>query len=167
MENKTQTKTHWKKLTNPDYLGAYDFQPNEERVATIKEVKMQTVTGADGKKEECIVAYFKEPFKPMILNATNCKTITKLFKTPYIQDWADKKIVIVVRQVKAFGEMVDALRIKDENANSNVNSNIEERARIHIKNSRTLEDLAKVKNYLITPELKSLYKLKMEELTNV
>ena len=44
---------------------------------------------------------------------------------------------------------------------------LEERAKLHIKNSRTLEDLAKVKDYLTTPELKNLYKLKMEELTNV
>lgn len=24
------SKTHWKKLTNPDYLGAYAFDPGEE-----------------------------------------------------------------------------------------------------------------------------------------
>lgn len=24
-------KTHWKKYTNPDYLGAYAFQPGEEK----------------------------------------------------------------------------------------------------------------------------------------
>jgi len=24
--------THWKKLTNPDYLGAYDFAIGEERI---------------------------------------------------------------------------------------------------------------------------------------
>jgi hypothetical protein len=160
-----ENKTHWKKLTNPDYLGAYDFQPNEERTVTIKEVKRQTVTGMDGKKEECTVAYFKENYKPMILNATNCKTITKVLKTPYIQDWGNNQVIIVVKQVKAFGEVVDALRIKDQAPNGN--QNVTERAKTHIQNSRTLEDLAKVKDYLSTEELRKLYAKKLEELSHV
>jgi hypothetical protein len=48
----------------------------------------------------------------MILNKTNCKTITKVYKTPYIEDWANRKIQIYVEQVKAFGDIVEALRIK-------------------------------------------------------
>jgi hypothetical protein len=57
----------------------------------------------------------------------------------------------------------------DGNAASNQKpkDDVTERAKIHIQKSRTLEDLAKVKDYLSTPELKNLYKLKMEELTNV
>jgi len=43
----TQEKklTHWKTLTNPDYIGAYDFQPKEERTLTIKSVANEIVTG--------------------------------------------------------------------------------------------------------------------------
>lgn len=107
-------KRHWKQLTNPDYIGAYDFQPGEERIVTIKEVKRQQVTGPDGKKEECTVCYFEEPYKPMILNVTNCKMITKLCDTPYIEDWTGKSFKLVVAKVKAFGDVVDALRIKSE-----------------------------------------------------
>ena len=107
-----QTHTHWKKLNNPDYLGAYAFDPGEEITATIAQVKQELVTGADGKKEQCIVAHFKENnLKPLILNATNCKTITNLFKTPYIEDWGGKKISMHVEQVRAFGDMVDAVRV--------------------------------------------------------
>lgn len=73
-------KTHWKKLTNPDYLGSYAFQPGEEKTVTIKEVKRELVfnPSASG-KEECTVAYFVEDIKPMILNTTNCKTIAKVW----------------------------------------------------------------------------------------
>lgn len=107
-----QTHTHWKKLNNPDYLGAYAFDPGEEITATIAQVKQELVTGADGKKEQCIVAHFQESnLKPLILNATNCKTITNLFKTPYIEDWGGKKISMHVEQVRAFGDMVDAVRV--------------------------------------------------------
>ena len=107
--------THWKKLTNPDYLGAYAFDPGEEKVGTIAYVREESVIGADGKKEDCTVAHFTEKdLKPLILNATNCKAITKLYKSPFIEDWAGKRIVMRVQQVKAFGEVVDAVRIKPE-----------------------------------------------------
>ena len=107
--------THWKKLNNPDYLGAYAFDPGEEKVGTIAYVRQESVMGADGKKEECTVAHFTEKeLKPLILNVTNCKAITKLYKSPYIEDWAGKAIVMRVQNVKAFGEVVEAVRIKPE-----------------------------------------------------
>ena len=107
--------THWKQLTNPDYIGAYAFEPNEEKTGTIAYVREEQVIGSDGKKEECIVAHFTEKeLKPLILNVTNCKMISKLYKTPYIEDWAGKRITMRVQQVKAFGDVVDAVRIKPE-----------------------------------------------------
>lgn len=108
------SKTHWKKLTNPDYLGAYSLEPGQELNLTIKNVVRQQVTGADGKKEECTVAYFTENVKPMILNVTNCKTIQKLYDNPYIEDWSGKKVTIYATKVKAFGESVEALRIRNK-----------------------------------------------------
>lgn len=106
------SKTHWKKLTNPDYLGAYAIEDGIDIIATIKIVKSEVVTGPDGKKEECMVAHFKENIKPMILNATNAEAISKLYKTPYIEDWSNCRIQIGVEKVKAFGEIVEALRIR-------------------------------------------------------
>ena len=107
--------THWKQLTNPDYLGAYAFEPGEEKIGTIAYVRTESVMGADGKKEDCTVAHFSEKeLKPLILNVTNCKAISKLYKTPYIEDWAGKRITMRVQPVKAFGEVVDAVRIKPE-----------------------------------------------------
>lgn len=106
-----ETKTHWKKLTNPNYLGAYSLDPGEERVIEIVSVQREMVQGSDGKKEECTVATLKDS-KPMILNATNCKALHGLFKSPYIEDWKGKRAIVFAMQVKAFGEVVDALRIK-------------------------------------------------------
>ena len=111
-----ENKTHWKKLTNPDYLGSYDFQPKEERVVKILSVKREMVTGPENRKEECTVAVL-ENSKPIILNKTNCKTITKVHGTPYIEDWKDIHITLYVSQVKAFGEVVDALRVKPTKPN--------------------------------------------------
>lgn len=107
------SKTHWKKLNNPDYLGAYALEPGQELVATIKVVRKEMVTGPDGKKEECTVVHFAEKeIKPLILNTTNAKTIQKIYKTPYIEEWQGRKIQLYVETVRAFGEMVEALRIR-------------------------------------------------------
>lgn len=107
-----QEKTHWKKLVNPDYLGSYSFQPNEEKILTIKEIKRDKVIGNGGKKQECTICFFVENEKPMILNRLNSKIITKIYSTPYIEEWITKKIQIYVEKVDAFGETVDALRVR-------------------------------------------------------
>lgn len=106
--------THWKKLTNPNYLGAYSIENGQDLILTIKYVQEEKVTGTDGKKDDCVVCHFVENAKPMILNATNMKTITKLYKTPYIEEWSGKKIQIGVEKVKAFGDVVEALRVRNK-----------------------------------------------------
>ena len=105
-------KTHWKKLTNPDYLGAYALEDGKDVVLTINHVREEVVTGTGGKKDNCVVCHFAENVKPMILNATNMKTITSLLGTPYIEDWSGKKIQIGVEKVKYAGDLVDALRVR-------------------------------------------------------
>lgn len=105
------SETHWKKLTNPDYLGSYAFDPGEEKIVTIESVGLENVMGAEGRTSECIVAHLAGE-KPLILNKTNCKAITKLLKTPYIEEWAGHRIVLAVQTVRAFGEDVEAVRVK-------------------------------------------------------
>ena len=108
----SESKTHWKKLHNPDYLGAYSLEPGKDMILTIKTVKNEQVTGPDNRKEECMVMNFIENVKPMIVNATNAKVIEKLYKTPYIEEWSGQKIQLFADKIKAFGDVVDALRIR-------------------------------------------------------
>lgn len=107
-------KTHWKKLTNPLYLGAYSIEDGQDLILTISMVRVEKVVGPDGKAEECIVAHFTDSpdKKPMILNSTNCKTIAKLLGTSYIEEWAGKSIQVGIERVKAFGDVVEALRVR-------------------------------------------------------
>ena len=104
-------KTHWKQLQNPLYIGAYSLQPGEERIVEIEKVVKEQVKGSDGKAEDCTVAYLKAE-KPMILNATNCKILSKVYGSPYIQDWIGKSVTIYAEKIKAFGDTVEALRIR-------------------------------------------------------
>lgn len=105
------SETHWKKLTNPNYLGAYAFAPGEEKIVTIESVAQESVIGAEGRSDVCIVAHLVGE-KPLILNKTNCKAISKLLGTPYIEEWAGHRITLAVQKVKAFGEDTDAVRVK-------------------------------------------------------
>lgn len=109
-------KTHWKKLDNPDYLGAYALHPGQDLIVQIKSVGQEEVYNpTSNKKETCTVAHFTDRnIKPMILNVTNCKTISKLYDTPYIEDWQGKYIALYIAKVKAFGETVEALRVRSK-----------------------------------------------------
>ena len=103
------SETHWKKLTNPEYLGAYAFNPGEEKIVTIDHVTQEELIGENGKASLCIVAYLQNE-KPLVLNKTNCKAISKLLKTPYIEEWAGARIALCVQMVKAFGEDVETVK---------------------------------------------------------
>lgn len=106
------SQTHWKKLSNPNYLGAYSLDDGKDIVLTIKKVQQEQVVGSDGKREDCIVCHWAENEKPMILNVTNCKAISKLLGTPYIEQWTGHKVQIGIEAVSAFGTVTDALRIR-------------------------------------------------------
>lgn len=105
---------HWKKLINPDYLGAYSLYDRGDLILTIAGVKVETVHGPDGKKEDCPVCRWKEREKPMILNVTNMKTITKLAGSPNTDDWPGTRVTLTVEKVRSFGDIVDALRVRPE-----------------------------------------------------
>lgn len=104
------TKTHWKKLTNPTYLGSWDFEQNEERTLTIKSVRKETVKDQAGKDDEVVIMEFTTGL-PMILNKTNLKATEKSTGTPIIEEWVTKNVTLYTTMIRAFGENVDALRI--------------------------------------------------------
>lgn len=103
-------KTHWKKLHNPDYIGAYAFQPGEVKTLTIKGAEQRPVMGSNGKAEDCMVVEFAEE-KPLVCNVTNAKAISAATGSAYIEDWVGHKIQLRTEQVKAFGSVTDAVRV--------------------------------------------------------
>lgn len=106
------SRTHWKALVNPDYIGAYALPDGEDLTVTIEFVRREEVTGTGGKKEECTVARLVDQ-KPMILNMTNSKMIAKLYG-PFIEDWAGQQITLYASSTKLAGEMVECLRIRPQ-----------------------------------------------------
>lgn len=105
-----ETRTHWKKLVDPRYIGAYALPNGNDLVVTIEVVRSEEITMMGGKKEVHSIMYLKGQ-KPMILNATNSKSIHKLYG-PYIEDWMGKQITLYGSTAKLGGELVECLRIR-------------------------------------------------------
>lgn len=105
---------HWRSLTDLDHLRAELFQPGEEKVLTIKEVKREHVTATTGEVESKPVAHFVEPgVLPMVLNVTNCKIIEKLYGTGNVFEWVGKKVQVFATTTRVGKETVPCLRIRN------------------------------------------------------
>lgn len=109
-------KTHWREIKQTDYLGGHDLSDGKggfkDIIVTIKKAHKKKVSDIHGDETDELILEFADATKPMILNVTNSRTLSKLFKSSYIEDWAGKEIQIGTQKVKAFGEMHDALRIR-------------------------------------------------------
>ncbi|MCK5341850.1 MAG: hypothetical protein KAR20_00520 [Candidatus Heimdallarchaeota archaeon] len=134
--------THWKKNFNYDFIGSYIFDSEDgEMTLTIETTKMDEVKNDRGQTERVFVATFKETdAKPMILNKTNCKIISKMY-TPFIENWLGKKITLYKDNVSAFGEVVEALRIRKIKPTTTMT---ESEAVKKVQSCQTLNDLRSI-----------------------
>ena len=87
---------HYKGMMGKPYLGHWDLNPEEDLVLTIKEVKPEIVKNKQGEKERAIL-YFKEPYKPMVLNTENGDMIVSLYKTGDPKAWIGKQIQVYIK----------------------------------------------------------------------
>jgi len=115
-------KTHYRKAFNSPYLSSADIV--EPTVLTVKHVKLEA-DKSKKTKDHFNTAYFVEseirkgePLKPMILNATNSKTMSKLADSKFIDDWNGIKITVYVDHNVRFGkETMDGLRVSPNKPN--------------------------------------------------
>jgi len=109
------TKTHWRKLHNPDYLGSWDLTDSEgkfiELVVQFTSIESKLIKNIDGEKYKAI-GYLKQFKKPMIVNIVNSKKIESVLGSECIEDWVGKNLTLYVTKVKSPQGVVDALRFK-------------------------------------------------------
>lgn len=109
-------KTHYRKAFDSPYLSSADIV--EPTTLTIRCVKLE-LDRTKKTKDHFNTAYFVENeirkgevLKPMILNATNSKTIKKIANSPFIDDWNNLKVTVYVDHNVKFGrETLEGLRI--------------------------------------------------------
>lgn len=95
------------------YLGSWDVMDGEI-VLTIADFKEEMVEGDGGRKQKKCILYFAEQgVKPLVCNLTNRKTLARLYHTTDSAKLKGKLVKIGTDQVKAFGGIHDALRIRN------------------------------------------------------
>src|SRR5690606_25043742 len=108
--------THYRKVFDSPYLSSMDVvDPITLTIARVTQEADKTKKS----KETFNTAYFAEKFirdgeklKPMILNATNSKTMAKLVGSPFIEDWTGVRVTVYVERGIKFGhDKVDGLRL--------------------------------------------------------
>ena len=109
-------KTHYRKAFDSPYLSSADIV--EPTVLTVARVALEAHK-TKKTKDLFNTAFFAErdlrpgeKLKPMILNATNSKTMRQLTGSPFIDDWQNTRITVYVDHNVRFGkESVEGLRI--------------------------------------------------------
>ena len=110
----TERKYKNYKSFNSNYIGGWTFADGD-KVFTIKDVREQLVRNEKNQSgEEKLCVFFEEIDKPMVLNSTNNDTITSVVGSSLFDDWIGKKILIGTAKVRAFGDVWDAVRVRDE-----------------------------------------------------
>ena len=104
---------HWRNEFQSNYLGSQHFLDGKDKVLTIRSVKAEDLMTTDGSSKHSLVCQWMEDQLPMVLNKTNARQIAKLLKENDYTKWSGKRIQIYVdHAVKAFGDIVDGLRIR-------------------------------------------------------
>jgi hypothetical protein len=111
-----EEKTHYRKAFDSPYLSSADIV--EPTVLTVKFVRFEP-DRTKKTKDSFNTAHFVEQelrkgekLKPMILNASNSKTMKALTGSPFLEDWVNVRITVYVDHNVRFGkETVEGLRI--------------------------------------------------------
>lgn len=101
----------YRKYLDKNFLGSWDVPDDGDLVLTIDHAERNEVQNERGKETKTVL-YFKEDYKPMILNKVNPESISKALGSTKLEDWEGKRIAIYTEKVPAFGSVKDALRVR-------------------------------------------------------
>lgn len=94
------------------YIAAFELK-GEDVTLTIERVVAEIIEGADNRKDKRPVIYFSNGTKPFVANKTNVKIIVgKLGYGTDPKKWVGRPITLYPTTVKAFGETVEAIRVR-------------------------------------------------------
>lgn len=102
--------THWKSLTDREFIFAFDLDGRDVTV-TIAKVVAGELTSAGGKKTKKPVVFFEGKAKGLALNASNAKTIATLYGN-YVEAWVGKQITMYPTTTQMNGETVECIRLR-------------------------------------------------------
>ncbi len=159
---KEEKKTHYRRVFKSDHLGVADLEDFIEEgkslIFTIKIVKQEIGVAVAGRKGNHNIAYFKESIKPLVLNATNSKTVKGFNNgSPFVEDWNDTTIELYIDpNVKMKGDIVGGVRIRPIQPKEKQKAIFTEANFEKAKEANATIEM--IKNaYSITPEMETKY----------
>lgn len=111
-------KHHYKNVFKSDHLGSADLEDLLENgkslIFTIKYAKQELGVKVAGKKMDANIAYFVEPIKPLVVNATNGKIIKSFTGSSFVEDWNNVRVELYIDEnVKSVtGGITQGVRIR-------------------------------------------------------
>lgn len=157
-----ENKTHYRKVFKSDHLGVADLEEFQEEgrplLFNIKEVRQEINVSVAGRRGNHNIAYFHEPIKPLVLNATNSKIVKSFNKnSPFVEDWSNTPIELFIDYgVKMKGEVVGGVRIKAVQPKPKVKPQFTEKNFEPAKKANATIEVIK-KAYSITKDIESKY----------
>lgn len=106
--------TDYRKMLDKPWLGAWDLPEGRDAVVTIVRVEAGKVSNGTKESRKPILHLegSRGPLpKPMVANATNCKTIASLYGT-HVEQWVGKPIALYIGKATFGGQECDAIRIR-------------------------------------------------------
>jgi hypothetical protein len=94
------------------YLTAADLNGKSFTLA-IKAVTLEEMVTHDSKKVQKPVAWFEKAQKGFVMNSTNAHIVVALYGDD-TDGWIGKRITLYPTKVRAFGEMQDCIRVREE-----------------------------------------------------
>jgi len=113
-----ETKHHYRNVFKSDHLGSADLEDLIENgtplIFTITHAKQELGVKVAGKKMDANIVYFKEPIKPMVVNATNGKILKQFTGSSFVEDWNNVLVELYIEEnVKAVtGGLTQGVRIR-------------------------------------------------------
>jgi hypothetical protein len=134
------------------YLKAEDeLFDNGEVIATIKDVSLESLKSREKGEENKPVMYFKELPKGLIVNKTNWGICAKMFGSDESNDWIGERVALIKVDVDAFGDVVQAIRIKAQKPVLNKQDVLDGYSKIFTR-AKSL-GVEGVDNYAISPNM--------------
>ena len=107
-----------------EYMGVEDIEPGTEPVVTISALYNGKITLSRGKEQHDVITFVEETVpgsikqvRPLVVNATNRKTLRKLYKSVTAESLVGKKIKLYIDpnvRNPSTGEKDGGIRIKDK-----------------------------------------------------
>ncbi len=154
--------TNYRNVYKSDHLGVVDVEELKERgeklIFTISQVKQIKNAKVAGKNIDANIAYFKEPIKPMVLNAGNAKILRGFAGgTVFVENWNNITIELYIDEKASLaGKVVGGVRISPIKPKTQLPIFTEEMFKKAMENNATIENIKK--HYLVTVEIEGKYK---------